>query len=199
MVLTPVQQQRRASIVIAALDLAAGGYDAVHIRTVAGRAEVAASTVYQYFSSKDDLLLSCLHYWLTAYTFVAPPIPGGGTAVPYQRLLPLITDVTEGLCAMPRLAEALVRAYLYADGAAAENAALVRQALSQMFTDAIEAKPQTLRDEQVGELLTDVWTANIIAFVQNRVSVDGLLRRLECAVATISLSEHRLVPAALSR
>lgn len=185
MALTPVQQQRRAAMVIAALDLAADGYDAVHIRAVAERADVAASTVYQYFSSKDDLLLACLHYWLGEYALLHPPFTGSATA-PYERLLPLIRDVTESLCVMPRLAEAFARAYLCANGAAAENAALVRNALSQMFTDAIDATPQTRHHEQVGELLVDVWAANIIAVVHNRVSVDGLLRRLECAVATIS-------------
>jgi AcrR family transcriptional regulator len=177
-------------MVIAALVLAADGYDAVHIRVVAERAEVAASTVYQYFSSKDDLLLACLHYWLGEYALLHPLIPGSAPA-PYRRLLHLIKDVTESLCVMPRLAEAFARAYLCANGAAAENAALVRHALSQMFTAAIDGTPQIPHYEQVGELFVDVWSANIIAVVHNRVSVDGLLRRLECALATISRNEQR--------
>jgi AcrR family transcriptional regulator len=197
-VLTSVQQQRRADIVIAALGLATDGYDAVHIRAVAERAEVAASTVYQYFSSKDDLLLSCLHHWLTDYAVLTPPITASDTA-PYQRLLFLIKEVTESLCAMPRLAEALARAYLCANGDAVENAGLVRHALSQMFTNAIEPQPQTRHREQVGELLTDVWAANIIAIVQNRVSVADLLRRLECAVTAIRHSENRYALQTLTR
>jgi AcrR family transcriptional regulator len=196
-VLTSVQQQRRASIVLAALELAADGYDAVHIRAVAERAEVAASTVYQYFSSKDDLLLSCLHYWLGEYAVVGPPVDGA--TAPYQRLLTLIKDVTESLCALPHLAEAFARAYLCANGGAAENATLVRHALRQMFTDAVGAKPHTLHHEQVGELLTDVWAANILAIVQNRVSVDDMLRRFDCAVAAISRNQQRSAAQALSR
>ncbi|MET0698864.1 MAG: TetR family transcriptional regulator [Mycobacterium sp.] len=190
MVLTAIQQQRRVRIVLAALDLAADGYDAIHMRTVADRAGVAASTVYQYFSSKDDLLLSCLHHWLAEHAVMAEPSQGGA-ADPYQQLLELIRRITEDLCVMPHLADAVARAYLYADGAASTNAALVRSALSQMFTDAIEAKPHTTHHQHVGELITDVWAANLLATVHRRLSVDDLLRRLECAIVAIMRQEVR--------
>jgi hypothetical protein len=68
-----------------------------------------------------------------------------------------------------------------------------------MFTNAIEPQPQTRHREQVGELLTDVWAANIIAIVQNRVSVADLLRRLECAVTAIRHSENRYALQTLTR
>ena len=49
----------------AALDLAAeGGYDAVQMRDVAARAQVALGTIYRYFASKDHLLAACqLELW----------------------------------------------------------------------------------------------------------------------------------------
>ena len=55
--LTPNQAARRERVIDAALELAAeGGYDAVQMRDVAGRAQVALGTIYRYFSSKDHLL-----------------------------------------------------------------------------------------------------------------------------------------------
>src|SRR5690606_28940493 len=65
--LTPNQAARRARVLEAALALAAeGGYDAVQMRDVASRAQVALGTIYRYFSSKDHLLAECqLETWRT--------------------------------------------------------------------------------------------------------------------------------------
>jgi AcrR family transcriptional regulator len=43
------------------MELAAeGGYDAVQMREVAARAEVALGTLYRYFASKDRLLVAAM-------------------------------------------------------------------------------------------------------------------------------------------
>src|SRR3954452_18309962 len=53
--------QRRRRLLAAATALAAeGGYDAVQMRDVAARAEVALGTLYRHYSSKDQLLLAAL-------------------------------------------------------------------------------------------------------------------------------------------
>ena len=52
---------RRRRLIDAAVGLAAeGGYDAVQMRDVAARAEVALGTLYRHYSSKDQLLLAAL-------------------------------------------------------------------------------------------------------------------------------------------
>src|SRR4029453_7910468 len=43
---------------------AEGGYDAVQMRDVAARGEVALGTIYRYFPSKDALLLAVMVQWL---------------------------------------------------------------------------------------------------------------------------------------
>ncbi|WP_157531242.1 helix-turn-helix domain-containing protein [Mycobacterium sp. IS-1496] len=53
-------------IVSSPLALAVDGYDAVHIRMVADDAGVTASSVFQYFASKDDLLVAALDQWRTS-------------------------------------------------------------------------------------------------------------------------------------
>ena len=51
------RQERRTRVIEAAMRLAlAGGYDAVQMRAVAERADVAIGTIYRYFSGKDDLI-----------------------------------------------------------------------------------------------------------------------------------------------
>ena len=184
------QQQRRACILFSALELAANGYDSVHVRTVAERAGVAASTVYRYFSSKDDLLVACLHDWLIQFEMLSLTEQRQDPD-PYRRLMLLIEKITEDLCAMPRLADAVARAYLYADGAAAANAELVRQKLSQMFAQAIGGEQPTRHHRDIGDLVADVWTTKVLAIAQHRSSVSELLRRLEHAVTIIGLHDTR--------
>src|SRR5437016_12061785 len=52
---------RKERLIEAAVGLAAeGGYDAVQMRDVAARAEVALGTLYRHYSSKDQLLLAAM-------------------------------------------------------------------------------------------------------------------------------------------
>ena len=58
---TSSQRERRRRILDATLALAAkGGYEAVQMRAVAEKAEVAVGTLYRYFPSKVHLLTSAL-------------------------------------------------------------------------------------------------------------------------------------------
>src|SRR5271166_2572665 len=63
--LTRAQQARRQRVVDAAMALGLnGGYEAVQMRDVAARADVAMGTVYRYFTSKDHLLAAALVHWV---------------------------------------------------------------------------------------------------------------------------------------
>ena len=63
--LTRAQQARRQRVIDAAMSLALdGGYEAVQMRDVAARADVAMGTVYRYFTSKDHLLAAALVHWV---------------------------------------------------------------------------------------------------------------------------------------
>ena len=54
-------EARKSRILVAATALAAdGGYEAVHMRDVAARAEVALGTLYRHYASKDQLLLAVM-------------------------------------------------------------------------------------------------------------------------------------------
>ena len=70
--------ERYERIVSAATTLAALGNVDCQIRSVATAAGIAPSTVYRYFTSKDDLLLACLHRWLRDFSVLIPAIHRGG-------------------------------------------------------------------------------------------------------------------------
>src|SRR6266513_3735817 len=58
------QAARRQRVIDAAVTLASdGGYEAVQMRDVAARADVALGTVYRYFTSKDQLLAAAWSHW----------------------------------------------------------------------------------------------------------------------------------------
>ena len=65
--LTANQTARRSRVLDAALQLASeGGYDAVQMREVAARADVALGTLYRYFSSKERLLVAAMDEQVTS-------------------------------------------------------------------------------------------------------------------------------------
>src|SRR5271165_3086359 len=81
------QRERRKRILDATLALASkGGYEAVQMRTVAERADVALGTLYRYFPSKIHLLVSGLarEFEQTKEKLDRRPVPGDS---PYDRVI----------------------------------------------------------------------------------------------------------------
>lgn len=177
------RSERRDRIIASATELAVRGYDACQIRSVAAAASMSASTVYQYFPSKDDLLLACFHEWLwdfeTEYRGVA------GEADPFQRLLRVALTLTDRLCASPQLTEAMIRPYLYADGTAATQADLARRQVVRIFISSVGAGDSASREIGAAEILSDVWMSNVAAFAQGRIAVGELSERLARTVGLL--------------
>ena len=78
--ISAAQAATRRRLLDAARELATeGGYEAVGMRNVAAKAGVSAPTAYQYFSSKDHLLVDLLVELVgqTTTALSARPRPGG--------------------------------------------------------------------------------------------------------------------------
>ncbi|OBI61644.1 hypothetical protein A5667_00345 [Mycolicibacterium fortuitum] len=177
-----VRSERRDRIIASATELAHEGYDTCQIRSVAEAAGVSASTVYQYFPSKDDLLLACFYEWL--WDFETEYRGDAGEADPFQRLRRVALTLTDRLCASPRLAEAMIRPYLYADGTAAIQADLVRQQTVRIFVGSVDDGNAAAMEIGAAEILSDVWMSNVAAFAQRRIDARELSERL---VRTVGL------------
>src|SRR5246127_572010 len=88
------QRERRKRILDATLALASkGGYDAVQMRAVAEKADVALGTLYRYFPSKIHLLVSALarEFGRTVERLSRTQIPGD---TPYERMLFILRRTT---------------------------------------------------------------------------------------------------------
>src|SRR5215472_7087080 len=113
------QRDRRKRIIDATIALASkGGYDAVQMRAVAERADVALGTLYRYFPSKIHLLVGALTEELEQLQdkLFRKPVPGD-TAT--ERMMYVLSRVTRTMQRDPMLTEAMTRAFMFADPSAA--------------------------------------------------------------------------------
>src|SRR3954454_8442191 len=101
---------RKARLIAAATGLAAeGGYDAVQMRDVAARAEVALGTLYRHYASKDQLLLAAMAQQAATLRdrLVQRPPPGD---TPAARLSEVLQRASRALERQPQVTRAMVTA-----------------------------------------------------------------------------------------
>lgn len=110
--LSKAKAATRRALIDAARTLATeGGYDAVGMREVAAAAGVSAATAYQYYSSKDHLLVDVLVEldWEATAALDEHP-PEGDT--PAERVSNVLGRAIRRMEREPDLYAALVRAYV---------------------------------------------------------------------------------------
>jgi AcrR family transcriptional regulator len=175
------QRERRKRILDATLALASkGGYDAVQMREVAERADVALGTLYRYFPSKIHLLVSGLirEFERTKEKLDKRPIPGD---TPADRIIYVLTKVTKNMQREPLLTEAITRAFMFADPSAAAEVNAVAALMEQMLTDAMHDGEPTADERAIARVIGDVWLSNLVAWVTRRASANDVTRQLELA------------------
>ena len=116
------QRERRRRILDATLALASkGGYDAVQMRTVAEKADVAVGTLYRYFPSKVHLLVTALsREFERVEARVDRSQLSGASGV--DRLRTVLDMITVAMQRDPLLTEAMTRAFMFADASAMVSA-----------------------------------------------------------------------------
>ncbi|GAA0447394.1 cholesterol catabolism transcriptional regulator KstR [Actinoplanes hulinensis] len=178
------QRDRRRRILEATLALASkGGYDAVQMRTVAERAGVALGTLYRYFPSKIHLLVSALagEFETIQDKIGKKPVPGD---TPYDRTLYVLGRMTRTMQREPLLAEAMTRAFMFADPSASAEVNAVAGLMEDMLTRAMHAGDDgepTADDRAKARVIGDVWLSNLVAWVTRRASANDVVNHLELA------------------
>ena len=174
------QRERRKRILDATLAIASkGGYEAVQMRAVAERADVAVGTLYRYFPSKVHLLVSALgreFERIDAKTDRATIV--GGT--PYQRLNVMVGN--RSMQRNPLLTEAMTRAFVFADASAAGEVDHVGKLMDSMFARAMSDGEPTEDQYHIARVISDVWLSNLLAWLTRRASATDVAKRLDLAV-----------------
>ena len=175
------QRERRKRILDATLALASmGGYDAVQMRAVAERADVALGTLYRYFPSKIHLLVSGLarEFERAQERLDRSPLPGD---TPYERMLYVLGRVTRSMQREPMLTEAMTRAFMFADPSAAAEVNMVAKLMEDMLTKAMHEGEPTADERAIARVIGDVWLSNLVAWVTRRASANDVASHLELA------------------
>jgi TetR/AcrR family transcriptional regulator, cholesterol catabolism regulator len=176
------QRDRRKRILDATIALATkGGYDAVQMRAVAERAEVALGTLYRYFPSKIHLLVSGLarEFERNQERIEKSSVPGD---TQYDRVLFVLGRVTRAMQRDPHLTEAMTRAFMFADTSAATEVDHVSRLMERMFTRVMHDGEPTDEDKAIARVIGDVWLSNLVSWVTRRASATDVTTRLELTV-----------------
>ncbi len=162
------QLARRKRIIAAAIELASrGGYDAVQMRDVAARADVALGTLYRYFASKDLLLAHTWADWSHEIEthMSRHPLRGENSAA---RIMDFIRRATRTLEREPKLAGALLKSLLVTDPGAEEPRAEMIAVMARVVD--YELRTMAPADRAgIRDILGQVWYANLSLWVNNRM------------------------------
>jgi AcrR family transcriptional regulator len=180
--LSPTQATTRRKLLAAAQDLAtADGYDAVTVRTVAAAAGVSAPTAYQYFTSKDHVLVDVLVDLVgdTTGSLAQRPVAGATLA---DRAAATLRRAVGQVERAPRLYIALTRAYL-SGGDDVAHARAAMEASTRHWTALALAGPEV--DPALQDVLESLLFAPMVGLVTGRRTPATLADDLERAVRTV--------------
>lgn len=185
-VLTKSQAARRERVVRAALELGAdGGYDAVQMRDVATRAEVALGTIYRYFPSKDSLLLAVMVHWLgdlERRVSKRPPI--GDTTV--ERIMDVLGRALGSMDRDPRLTAAVIGAMTAGDPASVPAINEVTRAMARIMQSAFPADVDPALEAATAKVLGHVWWSATISWANGMGDIDWVADELRVAAELLA-------------
>jgi TetR/AcrR family transcriptional regulator, cholesterol catabolism regulator len=134
--LTERQEARRRRILEASTALACGGgFDAVQMREVAETSEVALGTLYRYFPSKVHLLVAVMEDQLSRLHATLRERPPA-SAAPSERVAETLLRAFRALQREPLLADAMVRAMIFADRSVSAEVDTVSRLTTTIIVDA---------------------------------------------------------------
>ena len=175
---TTSQRERRRRILDATLALAAkGGYEAVQMRAVAEKAEVAVGTLYRYFPSKVHLLVSALsREFRRLDQRTERSAPPGDTA--QERMKVVVEMITKAMQREPNLTEAMTRAFMFADASVANEVEEVGFYMDRIIARAMaQGEPDEVQ-LSIARVVSDVWMSNLVSWLTRRSTAADVSTRL---------------------
>jgi AcrR family transcriptional regulator len=184
--LTRSQAARRGRVVRAALELGAeGGYDAVQMRDVATRAEVALGTIYRYFPSKDALLLAVMVEWLGELEQrVTRRPPTGATTV--DRIMDVLTRALRSMDREPRLTAAVIGSMTAGDPASVDAIGEVTRVMARIMVPAFPPGVDPALEASAAKALGHVWWSATISWANGMGDVGWVAGELREAAELIA-------------
>jgi AcrR family transcriptional regulator len=174
------QLERRGRVLDAAMGLAAeGGYDAVQMRDVAARADVALGTVYRYFTSKDHLLAAALVYWVDRLSDALDHTTLSG-ATPADRVATLLGNATRVMSTQPQLVAALLTPMSSPDPGVTECREQVAATMERMVTIAA-GTPVSADLADRARMLGHIWYSTVLSWIHGSYDLETVVTDLTIA------------------
>jgi AcrR family transcriptional regulator len=179
-------EERARRIIESTIELAEeGGFEAVRLRDVAARAEVAMGTLYRRFHSKADLLVAALEQETRMMEErVRQRPPKGGTAS--ERAVSFFVITTRGMLRRPNLSRAMLKAAAAGEPALARKVGLFHDMMRRMIVGAFRGEPvlpgdetTTDRERLLGDVLNQIWFAVMVGWsggLETQASIDDRMR-----------------------
>lgn len=176
------QALRRRRVLDAALELAdRGGYEAVQMRDVSARADVALGTIYRYFPSKDALLAAVLVDWSRGLEAeVTRQRPAGRTTA--ERMASVVRDALGLVEGAPLLAGAVIQAMVAGGAEVARYQAEVGDALGAIARAAFPEDFDPELAQRVSLVLGYLWFSTLVAWVSGWHGAEDPMARMDEAI-----------------
>jgi AcrR family transcriptional regulator len=184
--LTRSQAARRERVIRAALDLGAeGGYDAVQMRDVATRADVALGTIYRYFPSKDALLLGVMVHWLgDLEQRVTRRPPAGATTV--ERIMDVLERALRSMDRQPMLTTAVIGAMTSGEPASVDAIGEVTSTMARIMQSAFPDDVDPAVEASAAKALGHVWWSATISWANGMGDIGWVAAELREAAELIA-------------
>jgi AcrR family transcriptional regulator len=182
--LTRAQQARRQRVIDAAMTLGLeGGYEAVQMRDVAARADVAMGTVYRYFTSKDHLLAATLVNWVEQLDARLAQRPPRGT-LPAERVLDVLDRALRAMGRQPRLVAAVFTSLSSPDPAAVGCQQQITLLMEGIITRAIGDHPPSDPGDRA-RMIGHVWYSALVGWINGWSTMTRVYDELAVAVGLL--------------
>lgn len=187
--LTERQEARRRRILQASALLASrGGFDAVQMREVAELSGVALGTLYRYFPSKVHLLVATMQDRIQRVRSQLRRHPPQG-ATPAARVAETLLWALGTLQREPRLADAMVRAYTFADNSVSAEVHTVSCQTTAIIVDAMQpAGPPTAEQLSAVRVIAHTWHSALIALLSGRAPFAQVKGDIETACRLVEVT-----------
>lgn len=140
-----------------------GGYEAVQMRDVAAKADVAMGTVYRYFASKDHLLAAALVYWVEQLQEQVSAVPARG-ATPAERVVEVLDRALRVMARRAKLAAAVCASMASSDPAAVDCQREVARLMEEIIARAIgDPRPPDFAER--ARMIGHVWYSSLVGWI----------------------------------
>jgi TetR/AcrR family transcriptional regulator, cholesterol catabolism regulator len=184
-VLTARQEARRRRILEASARLASGGgFDAVQMREVAVVSGVALGTLYRYFPSKIHLLVATMQDQLRLLRRTLRKRPPAGDSAA-ERVTETLMRAFRALQREPLLADAMIRALIFADRSANAEVEQVLRQTAAIVLDAMGVADPTPEQLSAVRVVGHTWHSALTGWLAGRDSAARVRADVETACRLI--------------